>query len=71
MTDSEVPVWALPVLVAASGGILVALINRRPNQQSALLEAMAKNCEADLKENQRMDVKINSLYVKFGVEREY
>lgn len=74
MTDIEVPVWAVPVLiavVAALGGIAVAMINRRPNQQSALLEAMARNREADSKENQRLDVKVDSLYVKLGVEREY
>lgn len=72
--EIDIPVWAVPVLVAviaALGGMVVALINRRPNQQAALLEAMAKNREADSKENQRLDVKVDSLYVKLGIERDY
>lgn len=32
---------------------------------------MAKNCEADSKENQRLDVTVDSLYVKLGIERDY
>lgn len=74
MNEVDVPVWGVPValgLLTLIGGVLVALINRRPNQQSALLEAMAKNREADSKENQRLDVKVDSLYTKLGIEREY
>lgn len=74
MTDIDIPVWAVPLLIAviaALGGVVVALINRRPNQQSALLEAMAKNREADSKENQRLDTKVDKLYVALGLEREY
>lgn len=74
MNDVDIPVWAVPVLIAfiaAIGGVAVALINRRPNQQAALLEAMQKNREADSKENQRLDVKVDSLYTKLGIEREY
>lgn len=74
MGDVDIPAWAVPVtlgFLTFIGGVIIALINRRPNQQSALLEAMAKNREADSKENQRLDVKVDSLYVKLGVEREY
>lgn len=74
MNEVDVPTWFVPValgLLTLIGGVFVALINRRPNQQSALLEAMAKNREADSKENQRLDVKVDSLYTKLGIEREY
>lgn len=74
MNEVDFPAWFVPValgLLTLIGGVLVALINRRPNQQSALLEAMAKNREADSKENQRLDVKVDSLYTKLGIEREY
>lgn len=74
MSDIDVPAWVIPIVlafIAAASGVMVALINRRPNQQSALLEAMQKNREADSKENQRLDVKVDSLYVKLGIERDY
>ena len=62
--EIDVPVWAVPVLITvigSLGGVLVALVNRRPNQQNALLEAMAKNREADSKENQRLDMKLDQV----------
>lgn len=58
-------------LIAALSGVTVALINRHPNQQAALLKAMQENREADSKENQRLDVKVDNLYTTLGLEREY
>lgn len=72
--EIDIPTWALPLMIAAIaavGGVVVALINRRPSQQATLLDAMAKNREADSRENQRLDVKVDSLYVKLGIERDY
>ena len=71
--EIDIPTW-IPVILgflALVSAVIVALINRRPNQQSALLEAMAKNREADSKENQRLDTKVDKLYIKLGIEREY
>ena len=71
--EIDIPTW-IPVilgLLTLTGGIAVAVINRRPNQQNALLEAMAKNREADSKENQRLDMKLDQVYDKLHIEREY
>ena len=71
--EIDIPTW-IPVILgslALISAVVVALINCRPTQQSALLEAMAKNREADSKENQRLDAKVDSLYVKLGIERDY
>jgi hypothetical protein len=75
--DVPVPSWFVPLVPVAVGllaliaGVIVALINRRPSQQATLLKAMQENREADKRENQRLDKKVDGLYDKLGMEREY
>lgn len=74
MGEIDFPAWLVPMvgsLLALIAAVWVALINRRPNQQAALLEAMARNREADSAENQRLDKKVDGLYAQLGIEREY